>query len=78
MVERMGWVRTVLQEIFGLLVDDESLAAAAVLWVALVWAAWHWAHLPFPGGIALGLGFLCILAENAARFARRSVRKRVV
>jgi len=69
----MGWLRTVAREVWGLFVDDGSLAAAIVLWLAVVlvgarrigWSA-RW------GGVALFSGLALVLIENVLRYARRS------
>lgn len=67
----MGWVRTVLSELFGLFVDDGSFAIAILAWLLLVWlvlprlgveAAWM--------GIILFAGLTLILVESAMRRAR--------
>jgi hypothetical protein len=59
-------------DIFGLFVDDGSLALAVLVWVALVGLAS--ALLPVPSaaiGILIFLGCAAILAENVLRRARR-------
>ena len=69
----MGWLRTVAREVWGLFVDDGSLAAAIVLWLAVVlvgarrigWGV-RW------GGVALFCGLALVLVENVLRYARRS------
>jgi hypothetical protein len=61
-----------LRELFGLFVDDGSLALALIAWTAL--AAVGLQHLPLPPesqSPILFLGYLAILAENLWRTARR-------
>lgn len=33
----MAWIRTVVRELMGLVVDDVGFAAAVVAWIGLVW-----------------------------------------
>ncbi len=68
----MGWVRTVLREIWGLFVDDGSFAAAIAVWVAAMWSTQRWMALsPRVAGGLLFAGLALILAESVWRFARR-------
>ena len=68
----MKVVWTALQEVFGLFVEDGSLAVALLIWIGvatLVLSRW-------PGGAAwraplLCLGVMAILLENVWRSARR-------
>ena len=68
----MGWILASLHELAGLFVDDGSLAASALIWLAVCGLA-----LPPLGvagawlGLALFTGLAGILAENALRAARR-------
>jgi Na+-driven multidrug efflux pump len=68
----MGWVSAALRELLALFVDDGSLAATALIWLAVCGLA-----LPPLGiagawlGLALFAGLAVILAENAWRAARR-------
>jgi hypothetical protein len=68
----MGWISASLQELVALFVDDGSLAATALIWLAVcglvlpplgIAGAWL--------GLALFAGLAIILAENALRTARR-------
>ena len=65
----MGAIRTMLRELVGLFVDDGSLAACAILWVAACALA---VKLGLPAvwvGAALAAGLAAILVENALRGA---------
>ncbi|WP_428486945.1 hypothetical protein [Rhodopila sp.] len=68
----MALIRTVLNEVFGLFVDDGSLAGAIVAWLLLVAVL-----LPMLGvapnwtGIILFVGLVVILLENTIRRARQ-------
>lgn len=66
----MRRVRTVLGEVFGLLVDDGRLAAATVAWLLLAWLALP--HLGVGGtwaGLILFAGLAAILLESVIRRA---------
>lgn len=61
-----------LRNLAGLFVDDGSLAASALLWVAACGLVAPWAGIaPLWQGAALALGLAAILVENAARAGRR-------
>ena len=71
----MGWVQSIVREVWGLFVDDGSFAAAIVVWLAVVLlgirrTAWgvEW------GGVALLAGLALILIENVLRHARKPRR----
>ena len=64
----MQWLRTVLRELLGLIVDDVGFAAAIVVWVGAAWlmhanvqAAATWSSVLLFGGLGL------ILVENVLR-----------
>ena len=68
----MNAVKAMLREMFGLFVDEGSLAIAVLGWLALlglllpqlpVPAVWH--------GVILVVGLLAILLESALRRARQ-------
>jgi hypothetical protein len=63
----MGWIGGVVQEIWGLFVDDIGLAIAALVWVALVWLGARW--LGPAAGPALFSGLAVILVTSALRRA---------
>lgn len=68
----MSWLKAVLEELFGLFVDDGSFAIAILLWLALLWLALP--HLPIPGvwhGVILFVGLIVILIESVLRRARQ-------
>jgi hypothetical protein len=68
----LKWLKNILDEIFGLFVDDGSFALAILIWLALV--RWATPHLNIPSratGIILFAGLALILTESAARFSRR-------
>ena len=61
----------VLKELFGLFVDDGSLAVAILAWVAFVAALLRLAGISGAlGGGLLSLGLAAILIENVWRAAR--------
>jgi len=67
----MGWMRTVVREVWGLFVDDGSFAVAIAVWVGVMWVA----ERRFGGssgavGLALFAGLGVILVESVLRFAR--------
>lgn len=63
---------SMLREVFGLFVDDGTLALAALIWIA-VCALILPRTLPSSGwgGAILFLGLAALLAENVLRSARR-------
>ncbi len=67
----MGWLRSIVREVFGLFVDDGSLAIALLAWiiggvaVIRMLSLGHWSGPVFFAGIAL------VLAENVLRASRR-------
>jgi hypothetical protein len=68
----LKWLKNILDEIFGLFVDDGSFALAILIWLALV--RWATPHLNIPSratGIILFAGLALILTESAARYSRR-------
>ncbi len=68
----MGWVRTIIDEIVGLFVDDVSLVAAILVWLAAAFAA---ARLHLLAADILGpvlfAGLAAIFIENTLRRARK-------
>ncbi len=66
-------LRAILGELFGLFVDDGSLAVNLLVWTALAGGA---LALLSDGGLwrapALAAGYLAILVENVLRAARDS------
>jgi hypothetical protein len=68
----MGWLRSIVREVWGLFVDDGSFAAAIVVWLALAVLV-----LPRVGvsmraaGPALFAGLVAILIESVLRAGHR-------
>ncbi len=68
----MNALKAMLREIFGLFVDDGSLAIAVLVWLALLRLLLP--QLPVPAvwrGVILVAGLLGILLESALRRARQ-------
>ena len=68
----MGWVRTIIDEIIALFVDDVSLVAAILVWLVLMFAGVR-LHL-VTGDVAgpiLFAGLAAIFIENTLRRARK-------
>jgi hypothetical protein len=63
----MGWIVAIVQEIWGLFVDDIGLAVASLVWVVLVWLGARW--LGPAAGPALFAGLALILVTTALRRA---------
>ncbi|AZO26875.1 MULTISPECIES: hypothetical protein [Mesorhizobium] len=71
----MKIIRLVLKELFGMFVDDGSLALLALILIALITAAVKLLALPpLAGGVLLLAGCLAILLESSRRGARGKVR----
>lgn len=69
----MKLVMTAARELFGLFVDDGSLAVALVAWILVLHAASRfWPSLDPWGAAILLLGCVAILIENTLRAAKRS------
>lgn len=67
----MGWLRTIGREVWGLFVDDGSLAVAILVWVGVTWMAERWMGQWSGGmGVVLFGGLAVILVESLLRFAR--------
>lgn len=67
----MKAITAVLREVFGLFVDDGSLAVALLLWIGIMSFATHALALDRAwGGPVLAAGCLAILLENVRRSAR--------
>ena len=68
----MGWVRTIIDEFIALFVDDVSLVAAILVWLAAVFAGAR-LHLTPANvlGPALFAGLAAIFIENTLRRARK-------
>jgi hypothetical protein len=69
----MKLVVTTARELFGLFVDDGSLAVALVAWILVFQtASGFWPSLDPWGAAILFLGCIVILLENTLRAAKRS------
>jgi len=69
----MKLIVTTARELFGLFVDDGSLAVALVAWILLIQvASGFWPSLDPWGAAILFLGCIAILLENTLRAAKRS------
>jgi hypothetical protein len=68
----MPWLRSILDEVYGLFVDDGSFAVAIVVWLGLAWLILPRIDTP-PAARApiLFVGLVVILLESALRRARR-------
>jgi hypothetical protein len=70
----MNILRTALQELIGMFIDDGALALFSIVLVGVIAAAVELAGLPgFAGGILLLVGCIVILAESTYRAARRKI-----
>ena len=74
---KVRWLKSIVREILGLFVDDESFAAAILVWVAVAGlglprfaSAAHWT------GPLLFTGLALILIESVLRFARLRTKSR--
>ena len=69
----MKLVMATARELFGLFVDDGSLAVALVAWILVLQvASGFWPSLDPWGAAILFLGSIAILLENTLRAAKRS------
>ena len=66
----MRWLKTILEELIGLFIEDGTFAVAIVVWLGLVWFALPRLP-PTLGAPSLFAGLLAILAESVLRAARR-------
>jgi hypothetical protein len=66
----MNVLRTILNELTGLFVDDSSLAVLVLAWLAVCWLLLPKLSLPWPLlPVLLFVGLVAILAESAIRRA---------
>jgi hypothetical protein len=71
----MRWLRSIVREVYGLFVDDGSLAAAILVWIVVVVVALpRVAPAARWSGPALFAGLAIILIESVLRFARAFAR----
>ena len=70
----MKIIVNVFKELWGLLVEDSSFAAAKIVWLAIVWfVVARYAPDDYKGGI-LFLGLALVMLENVWRTARTKAR----
>jgi hypothetical protein len=68
----MNGLKTIWNEIFGLFVDDVSLAIAIPVWLAAAYGLFHLGLVPGAWrGPLLFAGLAAIFAENTLRRARK-------
>jgi hypothetical protein len=68
----VGWVRSVLRELWGLFVDDGSFAAAITVWVGFVLLILRrFVGFQTWGGLVLVGGLAVLLVENVLRHGRK-------
>lgn len=67
----MGWIQSVVREIYGLFVDDGSFALALLVWMIVACAGSRLLHASHWGGLVLFGGLAALLAESALRASRR-------
>ena len=67
----MSWIKTILEEIWGLFVDDGKFALVIVVWLLVAWKLLPLFVSPPVQGLLLVLGLLAALGESALRKARR-------
>ena len=68
----MAVLKRIVEELFGLFVDDGYFAIAIVVWLGLLWLILP--HLPMPAdwnAVILFAGLIAILIESVLRRARR-------
>ncbi len=71
----MKLLKTIVKELWGLFVDDESLALALVMWIALCGFGLPMLPIPATGrALILTLGTFVILIATVVSAARRSRR----
>ena len=67
----MNRLKVVLQELYGLFVDDGSYATALVVWMCVMWAMRSQdSSLGVSNGVVLFAGFGFILGESVLRKIR--------
>jgi membrane protein implicated in regulation of membrane protease activity len=69
------WIRKIVQEVFGLFVDDGSFALAILAWLGVAGFVLPRVRIAAPVGILLFAGLVLILVESVTRFSRRSAKQ---
>ncbi len=68
----MSWLKTIWNEVFGLFVDDASLAIAILAWLAVAYLGFRLDLVPSVWrGPLLFAGLAVIFVENTLRRARK-------
>jgi hypothetical protein len=68
----MSWLKTIIQEVVSLFVDDGAFALAIVIWLGLVGLlAWRVETARGWAGLALVVGLVVVLGESVQRRARK-------
>jgi hypothetical protein len=67
----MRWIRNIVREIWGLFVEDGSLAVAILAWIGVVWIVQRWMKPSAASGLILFGGLALILARSVISFARQ-------
>ena len=68
----MNILRTTIQELIGMFIDDGALAIWSILLIGIITAAVEYAGLSgLAGGILLLAGCILVLAESTYRAARK-------
>lgn len=68
----MNWLKTIIQEVIGLFIDDGSFALAIIVWLGLVGlVSWQLPAARPWCGAGLFAGLAMILAESTLRRARK-------
>ncbi len=67
----MRWLRSIMREVYGLFVDDGSLAAALLVWIVIAVTGLTLLHAGHRGGPVFFAGLAVVLVENVLRASRR-------
>lgn len=68
----MRWIKTIVQELFGLFIDDGSFALAIVVWIGVLWfLAWRVLYSAAWSGAVLFAGLGLILLASTIRRSRQ-------
>jgi hypothetical protein len=69
------WIRKIVQEVFGLFVDDGNFALAILAWLGVAGFVLPRVRIAAPDGILLFAGLVFILVESVTRFSRRNAKQ---
>lgn len=68
----MSWLKAIVEEVFGLFIDDGRYALTVLAWLLLVGLALRYLHLPSVwGGVIMFTGLAIILIESVLRRSSR-------